>query len=310
MDTTIIQIGIVVNDVEQTAANAQAILGFDYPPDIKPTRGHDQTDATYHGQPTDARAKISCVDRGQIQLEYLQPLGPPSAWQDFLDQRGDGIHHIAFYVDDTDAGIAHFKKHGYQVIQQGQFNNGSGMYTYLDTDKDMGIVIELLQHMDGNAAIQGPAFAPERGLGTDIVCQVGLIVNDIERTVQRYVEVLGISAPPILEAPGYDIAKTTYHGEPSDATAKLAFMDMGQVQLELIQPDEKPSTWRKFLDAYGEGAHHIAFPVTGTQRQTDYLARHGIVVEQQGLYADASGQYTYLDSQAKLGTTIELLESF
>ena len=81
------------------------------------------------------------------------------------------------------------------------------------------------------------------------------------------------------------------------------------MQIELIEPDEKPSVWRDFLDQNGEGGHHIAFRVESTQRAVDYLAQFGITISQQGLYTDGSGQYTYMNSQ-QLGTTIELLENF
>jgi 4-hydroxyphenylpyruvate dioxygenase-like putative hemolysin len=78
----------------------------------------------------------------------------------------------------------------------------------------------------------------------------------------------------------------------------------------MIQPDDKPSVWREFLEQRGEGAQHIAFRVDNTQRVTDYLAAFGIPVVQQGLYADASGMYTYVGSEEALGVMVELLEDF
>jgi catechol 2,3-dioxygenase-like lactoylglutathione lyase family enzyme len=184
------------------------------------------------------------------------------------------------------------------------------MYTYLDTDKDMAVVVELLEHFGGSPELNGAPFPADKGLGTDIVCQVGIIVRDIERAVRRYTEVLGLSPTWTETTQGHAVSKATYKGQPTDATAKLAFFSTGQVQIELIEPDEKPSTWREFLDRNGEGAHHIAFQVADTQHAIDYLAQFGIPVTQQGLYSDGSGVYTYMDSQAQLGTTIELLQSF
>jgi catechol 2,3-dioxygenase-like lactoylglutathione lyase family enzyme len=149
-----------------------------------------------------------------------------------------------------------------------------------------------------------------QGLNADMICQVGFIVRDIERTAQKFCEVFGFPKPPIMVTPGYERAKTTYQGQPSDATAKLAFFNTGQLQIELIEPDEKPSVWRDFLDAHGEGVHHIAFRVPDTERATRYLDEHGIPVLQQGLYSDGSGMYTYVDSAPVLGVMLELLENF
>ncbi|GFR39044.1 hypothetical protein PRECH8_23400 [Insulibacter thermoxylanivorax] len=58
-----------------------------------------------------------------------------------------------------------------------------------------------------------------------------------------------------------------YNGEVTAARAKLAFFDMGSLQLELIEPDEHPSTWREHLDQHGEGVHHIAFQIQGVQEK-------------------------------------------
>jgi catechol 2,3-dioxygenase-like lactoylglutathione lyase family enzyme len=304
------QVCIIVEDVERSAAQYAEILGFPVSTEFQITRRHDHTQATYYGSPTDARAKINGFEIGSIQFELLQPLEGPSTWKDYLDQHGEGIHHIAFFVPKTDVAASSFVEHGYTITQQGLFTGQTGMYTYLDTDRDLGVVIELLEHFSGVPQLSGPPFPADKGLGTDIICQVGLIVHDIERTAQRYSEVLGLPQPEIMVTPGYEKSKTTYKGEPSEATAKLAFFDLGQLQLELIEPDEKPSVWRDFLEEKGEGAQHIAFQVKDTGRATEHLGRHGIEIAQQGLYADGSGMYTYLASDAKLGTTLELLENF
>ena len=147
-------------------------------------------------------------------------------------------------------------------------------------------------------------------LKSELICQVGFIVHDIESTAQKFCEVFGFPKPQIFSTPGYEKVKTTYKGERSEATAKLAFFNTGQLQIELIEPDEKPSVWRDFLNEHGEGVHHIAFRVDDTNKTTDYLAQHDIGVLQQGLYSDASGMYTYLDSIPRLGVMLELLENY
>ena len=87
--------------------------------------------------------------------------------------------------------------------------------------------------------------------------------------------------PKIIETPGYAKAKTVVNGQPSEATAKLAFFQTGQLVIELIQPDETPSVWRDHLDKFGEGVHHIAFRVDSVdelKRMKDRLEAHGIEV--------------------------------
>jgi methylmalonyl-CoA/ethylmalonyl-CoA epimerase len=148
----------------------------------------------------------------------------------------------------------------------------------------------------------------ENILGTDKVCQVGLVVKDIEKSLDAYCALLGISRPSVIVTDEYAQAQTAYHGQPSLARAKLAFIDLGQVQLELIEPDGKPSTWQEGLDKNGDSVHHIAFIVNGTSQVVEKLAQQGMPVAQQGKYT--GGMYTYIDSAQKLGVVLELLENF
>jgi methylmalonyl-CoA/ethylmalonyl-CoA epimerase len=147
-----------------------------------------------------------------------------------------------------------------------------------------------------------------RGIGSNVVCQVGLIVRDIERSMEAYSRIFGVPKPEFIVTDGQEIAHTRYRGEPTDAQAKLAFFDMGQVTLELIEPIGGPSTWQEFLDERGEGVHHIAFFVRDTDQVVAFLEQNDIAVIQQGDYT--GGRYTYVDSTSALGVILELLENF
>ena len=146
-----------------------------------------------------------------------------------------------------------------------------------------------------------------QGLGSNVICQVGLIVRDIERSLEAYSQVFGLPKPEVILTGGQEVSHTRYRGEPTDARAKLAFFNMGQVSLELIEPIGGPSTWQEFLDERGEGVHHIAFFVEDTDQVVALLEGNGIAVVQQGDYT--GGRYTYVDSAPALGVILELLEN-
>jgi 4-hydroxyphenylpyruvate dioxygenase-like putative hemolysin len=59
---------------------------------------------------------------------------------------------------------------------------------------------------------------------------------------------------------------------------------MGSLQLELIQPDEQPSTWREHLDEHGEGVHHIAFVVEGMKEAIARMEARHMPLLQKGEY--------------------------
>ncbi len=147
-------------------------------------------------------------------------------------------------------------------------------------------------------------------LNAEMMVQVGLIVRDIEASARQFCALFGCDMPTIHQTAAYAVTETTFNGEPSEATAKLAFFDAGQMQIELIEPDALPSVWRNHLEEKGDGVHHIAFKVKDTGETVQRLTEHGIPMVQQGLYSSRDGVYTYLDSAPQLGVMLELLENF
>ena len=147
----------------------------------------------------------------------------------------------------------------------------------------------------------------EQTLGTITVTQVGIIVQDIEAKARAWADVLGLPVPEIMITDTYERAQTEYNGGPSDARAKLAFFHLGQVDLELIEPIGKPSTWQDQLDEHGDSLHHIAFEIKGMLEKTAYLDAKGLKLVQRGEYT--GGRYAYIDGNAQLGAILELLEN-
>ena len=145
-------------------------------------------------------------------------------------------------------------------------------------------------------------------LGTQVVTQVGLLVNDIEKTAQVYADFLGVPKPPIQVTDVLEKSQAKYRGAPTRARAKLAFFKVGDgLDLELIEPDREPSTWREDLDRKGECVHHIAFKIKGMKEKVADLAREDMPLVQSGEYP--GGRYAYIDANKDLKTVIELLEN-
>jgi catechol 2,3-dioxygenase-like lactoylglutathione lyase family enzyme len=139
------------------------------------------------------------------------------------------------------------------------------------------------------------------------LAQVAIAVRDIEASRKRWAAVLGVEAPPILEVDAGDKVRMSFRGAPSNARVKLAFFDLGGVQLELLEPVGEGSTWKEGLDQHGESMHHLAF-WTGNMVQTaGGLKQQGVSLIQRGDMGE--GQYAYFDATGALGCVIELLES-
>ena len=148
-------------------------------------------------------------------------------------------------------------------------------------------------------------------VGTNLFAQVGFIVKDVEATKRKWAEFLGVEVPPTQPVGDYAVTQTTFMGQPAPkAECLMAFFDVGPgLQLELIQPNEEPSTWRNFLNEHGEGMHHIAFQVKDSARQVANAEAAGLKLVQHGVYGDGGGEYNYLDAP-ELKCIVELLESY
>ncbi len=148
-------------------------------------------------------------------------------------------------------------------------------------------------------------------LGSTTLAQVGIIVHDVEATARAWSEIFGLPMPEIRTTDGWDISHATYDGKPTPARAKLAFLNVGQVDIELIEPIDGPSTWNDQLQEYGNSLHHLAFrlkDVDEMMAKVPFLKAKGLNIVQQGNFLP-KGRYIYVDSKDKLGAILELLPS-
>jgi 4-hydroxyphenylpyruvate dioxygenase-like putative hemolysin len=141
-------------------------------------------------------------------------------------------------------------------------------------------------------------------LENETIAQIALVVDDIEKYLDAYVQVFGIERPAVRLTDSKDITHIRYKGKETNARAKLAFIRAANISIELIEPVGEPSTWADALKRNGPCVHHIAFRTTDKQQVIDKL---GLPVTQTGDYK--GGNYTYLDGHDKLAVDLEILES-
>lgn len=139
----ITQVAMVVRDIEKTRDFWSELLGVEKSPIVE-TEGWELTHMTFRGAPSEGKAKLTFFNLENIVLELIQPVSGPSTWQDFLKKHGEGIHHIAFNVENLDGTLEKFRKMGIGVEQKGDFEGGS--YVYINSKSKLGAIIELLHH--------------------------------------------------------------------------------------------------------------------------------------------------------------------
>lgn len=153
----IVQIGIVVEDIEEVARHYWELLGIGRWVLIDLKQPH-LADVLFHGITVihrDTCIKIALANHGKIQLELLQPVSGPSTHMDFLKTRGQGIHHFSFGpVEDHDECISRMKTQGIEVEMTGLLNGST--FSYVETQKDLGTIYEFIKPQPG----AGTGLAP------------------------------------------------------------------------------------------------------------------------------------------------------
>ncbi|MDR0502347.1 MAG: VOC family protein [Treponema sp.] len=146
----VIQVGLIVKDVEKTKKKWAAFFGVDVPATVE-SGDYKVTQTRYKGKGAPkTKCKMAFFEAGNnMQLELIEPNGEKSTWQDFLDRKGEGIHHIAFSVNGMEKILEACGKDGIKCVQQGKYGDASGEYAYLDTVKDLKCIIELLESYSG-----------------------------------------------------------------------------------------------------------------------------------------------------------------
>jgi hypothetical protein len=145
--------------------------------------------------------------------------------------------------------------------------------------------------------------------GFDRVIQVGIVVDDIDRTIRGLADLFGIGPFRVVECPAAGREDRQFlRGESAAFKTRQAFADLGSIELELIQPLEGRSIWSEFLAERGPGIHHIRFNVPDHASLTKRLADRGIGTTQEGAGIRDGSYWINYDTTAILGFIVEILQ--
>lgn len=90
--------------------------------------------------------KIAFIPIGDSSVELLQDVSGASAIKKYLDKNGEGIHHIAYEVDDINEAVAELKAKGIKLIDETPRQGAHGMtIAFMHPKATHGILMELCQ---------------------------------------------------------------------------------------------------------------------------------------------------------------------
>lgn len=126
-------IGIAVRDIEEAERKYSLLYGID----------------SYKREDVESEhVRTSFFRMGESKIELLQALSEESAIYRFIEKKGEGIHHIAYEVDDIHSEMDRLRKSGFEFIydipKRGADNK---MITFLHPKSTGGVLTELCQEI-------------------------------------------------------------------------------------------------------------------------------------------------------------------
>lgn len=90
---------------------------------------------------------VAATRLGDTLLELIAPTSDQASFAKYLSEKGPGMHHIAYRVDDIVAALADVKARGVQLIDEVPRHGLHGTLTaFLHPKSCMGVLVELVQH--------------------------------------------------------------------------------------------------------------------------------------------------------------------
>ena len=144
------------------------------------------------------------------------------------------------------------------------------------------------------------------GLQLKRLVQIGIVVADRDQTTRLLTSLFGIGPFRLVEWPDRAESKYYYRGAEEHIRIRQAFVQLGDVEVELIQPLEGRSGYSDFLDQTGGGIHHVLFEVSDIDPVIQDLAKSGVTVLQSGTGIRPGTHWVLLDTREMLGFYVEL----
>ncbi len=132
MQTTHIEhIGIAVKDLDESIRFYEVVLGL----------------KCYNiEEVTDQKVRTAFFKVGQIKVELLESTSDDGPVAKFIEKRGEGVHHIAFAVNNIDQALEHARKQGVQLIDQKPRKGAEGLdIAFLHPRSTHGVLTELCE---------------------------------------------------------------------------------------------------------------------------------------------------------------------
>ena len=255
-------------------------------------RTTEQSAMYFHGARSDPVLSIAWANSGELQIELIQPHDDrPSVYREFLDAGHEGIHHVAFWVEDFDEVMARAAEAGWQVVQSGD-GGGAARFAYLDLGIG-GTIVEVTELNATTRAMNdrirdaardvgrlrsGPGAALMAVAGF-IPSHIGICVTNLERSLRFYCDGLGFEVGDRYELDGATLPGLEQSLEVRpDVVLTSQMINHGNLRIELLHFQSPPVVGAPSKQRNQVGITHLCFYVDDVDRAAERMLEYGAFV--------------------------------
>ncbi len=127
------------------------------------------------------------------------------------------------------------------------------------------------------------------------VDHIGIAVSNLDEALKFYEEVLGMNLH------GTEIVE--------EQKVKVAFLPIGDTEIELLESTEKEGPIAKFIEKKGEGIQHIAYRVDDIEKALEEMKQKGIrLIDEKPRYGAGGAKIAFLHPKSTNGVLVELCQ--
>ena len=124
---------------------------------------------------------------------------------------------------------------------------------------------------------------------------VAVVVREMNAALGLYRDTLGLAPGPVVPIPADRV--------------NIAFLPVGEVRIELVEPTDATTGVARFLATRGEGFHHVCFEVADISATLTRLAVDGVELIDTAPRPGAEGPVAFLHPRSCHGVLVELIEA-
>lgn len=240
-------------------------------------------------------AENAMLPVGQNYIELLQPTSQQGPLSGFIRERGEGMYHLSWVVDDVEKEVQSLRSKGAQVAVTPPRTNLPCQRGWIHPRSTMGLLIELVDEKLLAHLGHLPKEGPQPGSLVLAMTHVHHVVRSIDKALAMYDRLWGLKAIKRTSTPRQGVNN--------------AIVRVGKNYVELLEPTDPLGAVARHIEKRGEGLRSFCLTVADFDAAVKSLRARGVeVAEMPNVPGDFPIKSAWLSPRRTRGLLVEICE--